>query len=131
MWVFFQARECSDDDWWLGRTVNMIDEGFSGKRFRHFAKRETLDFVLFDKSDLAIAVQWYERIASDPARHEFVMGDPGVCVVNATELRHWLAHCDVERVLGPATAVVRLARGKSRETEAACAARAAHTDAEN
>jgi hypothetical protein len=128
---FFQARECPDDDWWLGRAVAVIDAGFGGKCFRQFAKSETLDFVQFDKSDFAIAVQWYERIPNDPARLEFAMVDPGVCVMNATELRHWLAHRDVEQVLGPAPAVVRPARGKSGETEVARAARAEVIDAGN
>ena len=72
-----------------------------------------------------------EARPSDAARLEFGMGDPGVCVVNGTELRHWLSHHDVDQLLGPATAVARPARGKSRETEAARAARAAVIDAEN
>ena len=101
MWVFFQARECPDDDWWLGRAAAVTDEGFCGNCFRKFAVKETLDDELFGANDFAITVQWYERSPSDPARLTFAMLDRGVCVVNTTELRHWLPYGDVEQTAGP------------------------------
>jgi hypothetical protein len=131
MWVFVQARECPDDDWWLGRTIALPDAGFGGNCFRRFAEKETLDYVLFGANDFAIAVQWYERSPSDPARLTFAMIDRGVCVVNATELRHWLPHHDVEQIGGPTVPVARPTRGLPRETPAARVARALDIDSAN
>ena len=92
---------------------------------------ETIDYIIFGANGFAIAVQWYERCPSDPARLSFEMVDRGVCVVNATELRHWLPFADVEQTAGPPLAVLRPTRGKPRETPAAWAARAEVIDTEN
>ena len=91
----------------------------------------TLDYVQFDKNDYAIAVQWYERNDSDPARLEFEMVDSDVCLANSTELRHWLPHGDVEQTGGPLAVGVRQTRGGSHATSAARAARIAAVDAKN
>ena len=74
-WVFFQARGCPDDIWWLARTIAVNGEGFNDTCFQKINERTTLDFVQFDKDDYAIAVQWYERNVSDSARLEFAMID--------------------------------------------------------
>jgi hypothetical protein len=131
MWVFFQARECPDDEWWLGRTINVDGEGFDDKCFQKFDERTTLDYVKFDKNDYAIAVQWYERNPSDPARLEFGMIDRDVCLVNSTELRHWLPRGDIEQTGGPAAAVIRFTRGESRATKSEKAAHAEKIDMKN
>ena len=130
MWVFIQARECPYDEWWLGRTIAVADPEFGGKCFRQFTEKETFEDVMFGARDFAITVQWYERNPSDPARLSFAMIDPVFCVVNATELRHWLPFLEVEQIGGPPAAIVRPTRAQPRETPAARAVRAAVIDAE-
>jgi hypothetical protein len=128
-WVFFQARDCRDDDWWLARTIAVNGEGFDDTCFQKMHERTTLDFVQFDKDDYAIAVQWYERNVSDPARLEFSMIDSDVCLVNSTELRHWLPRGDIEQTGGPLAVVARQTRGGSRATPHVRALHAAAADA--
>jgi hypothetical protein len=128
-WVFFQARDCRDDDWWLARTIAVNGEGFDDTCFQKMHERTTLDFVQFDKDDYAIAVQWYERNVSDPARLEFSMIDSDVCLVNSTELRHWLPRGDIEQTGGPLAVVARQTRGGSRATPPVRALHAAAADA--
>jgi hypothetical protein len=130
-WVFFQARDCPDDDWWLARAVAVNGEGFDDVCFQKMNKRTTLDFVQFDKDDYAIAVQWYERNISDPARLEFAMVDSNVCLANSTELRHWLPRGDVEQIGGPLAVVVRQTRRGSGATSAERDKRIAAVDVKN
>jgi hypothetical protein len=130
-WVFFQARDSLDDVWWLARAISVSGEGFDDACFQFMDETKSLDYVQFDKGDYAIAVQWYERNDSDPARLEFAMIDSDVCLVNSTELRHWLPRGDVEQTGGPLAVVVRQTRGGSHATEAARAARIAAAEAEN
>jgi hypothetical protein len=128
VWVFCQARGCRHDDWWLGRAVDVDDNGFGGKCFRKFTAPTTHNGVKFRRGDYGIAVQWYERIPSDPARLEFAMDEDKVCLINGTELRQWRPYGDVERTRGPAVAIYRSQREYSRAAQAEHAARAHEID---
>ena len=99
--------------------------------FKKSTRGRPWDFVQFDKDDYAIAVQWYERNVSDPARLEFSMIDSDVCLVNSTELRHWLPRGGIEQTGGPLAVVVRQTRGGSHTTPAVRAEHAAAIDAKN
>ena len=59
------------------------------------------------------------------------MIDDDVCLVNSTELRHWLPRGDIEQTGGPLAVVARQTRGGSQATPAVRALRAAAVDAKN
>ena len=48
-------------------------------------RRQTIIDTQFNEGDFAIAVRFYERVASDPERRTFVAGGRGL--INSTELR--------------------------------------------
>lgn len=87
VWLLVDAFSDEEDDLWLGKTV-----AFPGDHvcIRQQSATTVTNSTRFDKGDYMIAVQWYERFAECTAeRREFIMGEPGISVVNSTELRHF------------------------------------------